>query len=76
MNDYYLILVKNLKTGVERRRSFERRAAALDAWDAEVDGALPGEMLRLMDLDAGRIMSEYTPAYRGGLTFVGMGGGE
>lgn len=62
MSEYYLIVAKNLETGKERQRSYDTRSAALEAWDTAVEQVIPGEMLRLMDIDAGRIMSEYIPA--------------
>lgn len=64
MSEYYTIVTKNLSTGKERQRTYDRRQQALDAWDLAVEGVVPGEMLRLIDMDAGRVMSEYTPRAR------------
>jgi hypothetical protein len=63
MSEYYLIETTVLTTGAVRQRTYDRRAQAMDAWDTAVEEAQPGERLRLVDVDAGRIMSEYTRAY-------------
>ena len=78
MSEYYTIVTKNMETGKERQRSYDTRREALDAWDTAVEQVIPGEMLRLMDIDAGRIMSEYTPMARRKATLdgYGYGGGE
>jgi len=37
------------------------------AWDESVENAVGGDRLRLVDLETGRVLSEYFPVHRGSL---------
>jgi len=62
-NEYYRIETTNLETEKSRSLNYDTRREAMDHWDKVVDRAIPGERVRLIDVDAGRILSEYTPAH-------------
>ena len=41
-------------------RQYDNMRDAMDDWDKSLEGALEGEQWRLINLETGRIMSEYT----------------
>lgn len=41
-------------------RNYNSMSEAMDEWDRSLEGALEGEQWRLINLETGRIMSEYT----------------
>ena len=40
-------------------RQYDNMSDAMDEWDISLDNALEGETWRLINLETGRIMSEY-----------------
>jgi hypothetical protein len=44
---------------LSRKYTNEELGAAMDTWDESVEAALPGDKLQLVNLDTGRIVSEY-----------------
>ena len=47
-----------------KNMDFDERGTALDVWDEVVDAILPGDTAKLIDMDGGRVMSEYRPVDR------------
>jgi hypothetical protein len=45
-------------------RDYGDRTKAMDQWDKDVDNAVGGDRLRLIDCGTGRVMSEYNPVDR------------
>ena len=41
-------------------RQYDNMGDAMDDWDKSLEGALEGEQWRLINLETGSIMSEYT----------------
>ena len=41
-------------------RQYDNMSDAMDDWDKSLEGALEGEQWRLINLETGSIMSEYT----------------
>ena len=45
-------------------RQYREWADAMEAWDQSIELALGGERWRMINLETGSIMSEYTPVQR------------
>ena len=43
------------------KRQYKIKQTAMDAWDTAVDSAIGGDNMRLIDLETGRVLSEYHP---------------
>ena len=46
-------------------RSYKDKTLAMKEWDKLTDSAIGGDQCRLVDLETGRIVSEYNPVDRG-----------
>ena len=46
------------------KRQYHMKAEAMQQWDMATDAAIGGDKLRLVDLETGRIVSEYNPVDR------------
>ena len=60
------IRVELILKGTERASclNYHIKQQAMDQWDRSVDAALPGDKLRLIDLETGKLMSVYYPIDR------------
>ena len=60
------IRVEVILKGAERASclNFHIKQPAMDQWDRTVDAALPGDKLRLIDLETGHVLSVYYPIDR------------
>ena len=43
------------------KRQYHMKAQAMQQWDKAVDSTIGGDKLRLVDLETGRVVSEYHP---------------
>lgn len=64
MSHYRITLVPQGSEHVAKRQ-FQSKESALEAWDESVENAVGGDRLRLIDLESGKVMSEYVPVDRG-----------
>ena len=46
------------------KRQYHMKAQAMQQWDKAVDSTIGGDKLRLVDLETGRVVSEYNPVDR------------
>jgi len=63
---YYRIEVVIQTNGEPETKNmdFDERDVAMGVWDEVVDAILPGDSAKLIDMDGGRVMSEYHPVDR------------
>ena len=66
MAHYQISLVPQGSEHVAKRQ-YRDKAGAMRAWDESVENAVGGDRLRLVDLETGRVLSEYFPVHRGSL---------
>ena len=66
MMAYYRIevMLQNETGPTTENLDVDERDEAMRIWDEVVDNILPGDSARLIDMDGGRILSEYHPVDR------------